>query len=51
MRGNDPLVVVDASIAVKWFVAEDEADVPEADELLADHAAGRVRLVAAVLLS
>lgn len=49
--GNDaPLVVVDASIAVKWFVVDDEADVSEADELLADHAAGRVRLVAPALL-
>ena len=50
MKGDAPLVVVDASIAVKWFVVEDEADVSLADELLASHAAGSVRLVAPALL-
>lgn len=50
MQTEAPLVVVDASIAVKWFVVADEADVLEADELLASHAAGLVRLVAPALL-
>lgn len=50
MMGEPVLAVVDASIAVKWFVTEGESGVSEADELLAEHAAGKVRLVAPALL-
>ena len=51
MSGDAPLVVVDASVVVKWFVSEDESGVAEAAALLADHAAGHLRLVAPALLA
>ena len=51
MSAEAPLVVVDASAAVKWFVASEESGVAEAAALLADHAADRVRLVAPALLA
>ena len=43
-------IVVDASVAVKWFLAEDESGVAEAAELLSDHARGRIALVAPTLI-
>jgi len=46
-----PLVVVDASVVVKWFLSVDETGVAEAADLLADHAASRIRLVAPALLA
>lgn len=45
-----PLVVVDASVAVKWFVSEGEDAVDEAELLLEAHADGSVRLVAPALM-
>ena len=51
MSGDAPLVVVDASVVVKWFIASDESGVAEAAELLADHAAGRIHLVAPALVA
>ncbi|NTW28332.1 MAG: type II toxin-antitoxin system VapC family toxin [Coriobacteriia bacterium] len=50
MKADASLIVVDASIAVKWFVTANEDGVPEADKLLAAHAAGEVQLVAPTLL-
>ena len=50
MSAEVPLVVVDASVVVKWFVATDEAGVAEAAGLLADHAADRIRLLAPALV-
>lgn len=46
MAGSTPMseVVVDASVAFKWFRAEREPNVPEADRLLAAHRGGRLRL-------
>jgi predicted nucleic acid-binding protein len=41
-----PQLVVDSSVAVKWFVAEGEAGVPEALALLDDHLTRRCLLVA-----
>jgi predicted nucleic acid-binding protein len=46
-----PLVVVDASVAVKWFVSDGEDGVTEADELLGRHIEGEVRLTAPSLLA
>lgn len=40
------LVCVDSSVAFKWFCSEDESSLPEALALFADHAAGRLTLVA-----
>ena len=40
------LVCVDSSVAFKWFCSDDEAFVDEAVGLFADHAAGRLTLVA-----
>lgn len=40
------LVCVDSSVALKWFCSDDESSVDEAVELFADHAAGRLTLVA-----
>ncbi|MDP2183726.1 MAG: type II toxin-antitoxin system VapC family toxin [Actinomycetota bacterium] len=51
MSGDAPTVVVDASVAVKWFLAEDESGVAEAAALLAEHAEGRVLLVAPALIA
>ncbi len=46
-----PHVVVDASVAFKWLVSENEGSVEAAHELLRDHIAGRIRLVAPTLLA
>ncbi len=51
MGDDTPLVVVDASVVVKWFLAEGETGVAEAAELLADHTASRVQLVAPALIA
>jgi len=51
MSAEMPLVVVDASVVVKWFVTADESGVAEAAALLADHAADRIRLVAPALVA
>lgn len=45
-RALTNLVCVDSSVAFKWFCSEDEPSVDEAIGLLADHAAGRLTLVA-----
>lgn len=50
MNGEPTLVVVDASIAVKWFLGENEDGVAEAEKLLDEHGAGKLRLVAPTLL-
>lgn len=50
MSADGPLVVVDASVVVKWFLAEGETGVAEAAALLADHAEASVRLVAPALI-
>jgi predicted nucleic acid-binding protein len=48
---DDPrLVVVDASVAVKWFVSADESGVDDAAALFAEHAEGEIRLVAPTLI-
>lgn len=39
-------VVVDSSVAFKWFCSDDESSVDEALALFADHISGRVTLVA-----
>jgi len=51
MNSEVPLVVVDASVVVKWFIAADETGVADAAALLADHAADRIRLVAPALVA
>ncbi|HET6351523.1 MAG TPA: type II toxin-antitoxin system VapC family toxin [Coriobacteriia bacterium] len=51
MTSEAPIVVVDASVVVKWFLTDDEDGVAEAAELLAEHAASRARLVAPALLA
>lgn len=51
MSAEAPLAVVDASVAVKWFVSANEAGVGAADELLAQHSEGRLRLTAPSLLA
>lgn len=51
MTAEAPLVVVDASVAVKWFVYSGEDSVADADELLARHIDGEVRLAAPSLLA
>lgn len=43
-------VVVDSSVAYKWYYRNDELGVEIADELLADHLAGRVILAAPTTL-
>ena len=43
-------IVLDASVAVKWFLAENESRGAEAASLLAEHAADRVALVAPTLV-
>jgi len=45
------MLVVDASVAVKWFLEDGESGVDTAAALLADHAAGRCALVAPALLA
>ncbi|TLM77933.1 MAG: type II toxin-antitoxin system VapC family toxin [Actinobacteria bacterium] len=50
MAAETPLVVIDASVAVKWFVADDEPGAEAARRLLDEHVEGRVRLVAPSLL-
>ena len=50
MIADAPIVVLDASVAVKWFLAEGEAGVADAAALLTDHAESRVRLVAPALI-
>jgi predicted nucleic acid-binding protein len=45
------LLVIDASVVVKWFLAQGESEVESAATLLADHAAGRCALVAPALLA
>ncbi len=50
MGGDPQLVVVDASVAVKWFVSADELGVDDAAALLAQHAEGEIRLVAPTLV-
>lgn len=47
---NASLVVVDASVAVKWFISTEPGSV-EAADLMARHMDGTVRLVAPTLLS
>lgn len=37
-------IVIDSSVALKWFRRDEEHGVPEADSLLLDHRAGVVRL-------
>lgn len=51
MNGESPFLVVDASVVVKWFVSQDEDGVPQAAELLSQHAEGQVRLVAPALIA
>ena len=43
-------IVVDASVAVKWFLADGESGVAEAAALLSEHAGGRIALVAPTLI-
>lgn len=50
MNADAPLVVVDASVAVKWFVSEGESGVDGAARLLQEHADGSIRLVAPTLV-
>ncbi len=51
MTAETVLVVIDASVVVKWFLPEDETGVAEAAELLIRHATGQIRLVAPALLA
>jgi len=51
MAEEPDLLVIDASVVVKWFLAEGESGVEEAAALLADHAVGRCALVAPALLA
>lgn len=44
------MLVVDASVAVKWYLTDSESGVRDAAALLDDHAAGRCALVAPTLL-
>lgn len=44
------MLVVDASVAVKWYLADGECGVPDSAALLGDHAAGRCALLAPTLL-
>ncbi|MHB1342342.1 MAG: type II toxin-antitoxin system VapC family toxin [Coriobacteriia bacterium] len=50
MASDAPFEVVDASVAVKWFITDDESGVAEADLLLQRHINGEVRLAAPSLL-
>lgn len=51
MTDETAVVVVDASIAVKWFLSAGETETDAAAELLAAHADGMIRLVAPTLLA
>ena len=51
MAGESGLTVVDASVAVKWFVAEGEDDLREAADLLQSHGQGSTSLVGPALLA
>ena len=51
MGSDAPLVVVDASVAVKWLVSADESGVEAAGALLRAHARGTVRLVGPALIA
>lgn len=44
------MLVVDASVAMKWYLTDGESGVQDAVALLGDHAAGRCALVAPTLL-
>jgi predicted nucleic acid-binding protein len=44
------MLVVDASVAVKWYLTDSESGVQDAAAVLDDHAAGRCALVAPTLL-
>ena len=46
MSERAPRLVIDSSVAVKWFLSQDETHVAEALELLADHLNG-TRILAA----
>jgi predicted nucleic acid-binding protein len=46
MSEGVPRLVIDSSVAVKWFLAEGEADVGKALELLSEHRSGAVLLCA-----
>ncbi len=46
-----PLVVLDASVAAKWFVSDGEDGVSDAHALLSAHSAGEIRLVAPALIA
>jgi predicted nucleic acid-binding protein len=50
MTAESPLLVVDASIAVKWFITDGEDGVVAADDLLEQHIQGVIRLAAPALL-
>lgn len=50
MTPEMPLVVVDANVAVKWFVSDGEGGLSDAHELLEQHAENQVRLVSPSLL-
>lgn len=51
MGRDTPLVVVDASVAVKWLVTADETGLEAASALLEEHARGTVRLVGPALIA
>ena len=42
---SSDILVVDSSVAVKWFRRNEESGVQEAESLLTDHRAGAVKLV------
>jgi len=47
VSGSGPrYVVVDSSVAFKWFCSDDESSVDEALALFADHLSGRITLIA-----
>lgn len=50
MSAESPLLVVDASVAVKWFIAHGEDGVRAADDVLQQHIEGAIRLAAPALL-
>jgi predicted nucleic acid-binding protein len=50
MNEAPEMLVVDASVVVKWYLADGESGVRDAAALLDDHAAGRCALVAPTLL-
>jgi predicted nucleic acid-binding protein len=51
MSDSGDLLVIDASVVVKWFLAADESGLESAAALLADHAARRCALVAPAALA